>query len=163
MWVEARQNDTTARLKPPRRQPNHAPPSPSAQHDTTANSSRTTQVAKLFADSSTIAITSFISPYKADRESARALHAALPDGSADEPLPFIEVYVQISVEDAEKRDPKGLYKKARAGIIPEFTGVSAPYEEPENPEILIKSAETPVEEAVAQIVKYLQEKDLLKA
>lgn len=121
------------------------------------------QVAKLFADSSTIAITSFISPYKTDRDSARAVHAAVPDGSADEALPFVEVYVQISVEDAEKRDPKGLYKKARAGIIPEFTGVSAPYEEPENPEILIRSAETPVEEAVAQIVKYLQDKGLLKA
>ncbi|GME31623.1 putative adenylyl-sulfate kinase protein [Neofusicoccum parvum] len=134
-----------------------------SEKDRNENIRRIGEVAKLFADSSTIAITSFISPYKADRESARALHAALPDGSADEPLPFIEVYVQISVEDAEKRDPKGLYKKARAGIIPEFTGVSAPYEEPENPEILIKSAETPVEEAVAQIVKYLQEKGLLKA
>lgn len=119
------------------------------------------QVAKLFADSSSIAITSFISPYKADRASARALHAAVPEGSADEPLPFIEVYVQISVEDAEKRDPKGLYKKARAGIIPEFTGISAPYEEPENPEIFIKSAETPVEAAVQQIVDYLTEKGLL--
>lgn len=69
--------------------------------------------------------------------------------------------MQISVEDAEKRDPKGLYKKARAGIIPEFTGISAPYEEPENPEIFIKSAETPVEAAVQQIVDYLTEKGLL--
>ena len=69
--------------------------------------------------------------------------------------------MQISVEDAEKRDPKGLYKKARAGIIPEFTGISAPYEEPENPEIFIKSAETPVETAVQQIVDYLTEKGLL--
>lgn len=134
-----------------------------SEKDRNENIRRIGEVAKLFADSSTIAITSFISPYKADRDSARAVHAAVPDGSADEALPFVEVYVQISVEDAEKRDPKGLYKKARAGIIPEFTGVSAPYEEPENPEILIRSAETPVEEAVAQIVKYLQEKGLLKA
>ncbi|KAL0261174.1 Adenylyl-sulfate kinase [Diplodia seriata] len=114
------------------------------------------QVAKLFADSSTIAITSFISPYTADRASARALHA-----EGDEPLPFVEVYVQISVEDAEKRDPKGLYKKARAGVIPEFTGVSAPYEEPEKPEILIKSVDTPVEQAVQQIVDYLTKEGLL--
>ncbi|KAF4306195.1 putative adenylyl-sulfate kinase protein [Botryosphaeria dothidea] len=134
-----------------------------SEKDRNENIRRIGEVAKLFADSSTIAITSFISPYKADRDSARAVHAAVPDGSADEALPFVEVYVQISVEDAEKRDPKGLYKKARAGIIPEFTGVSAPYEEPENPEILIRSAETPVEEAVAQIVKYLQDKGLLKA
>lgn len=142
-------------------------PEPSGQPNAKKNPPLTPpphQVAKLFADSSSIAITSFISPYKADRESARALHAAVPEGhSADEALPFIEVYVQISVEDAEKRDPKGLYKKARAGIIPEFTGVSAPYEEPENPEIYIKSAETPVEDAVAQIVKYLQERGLLRA
>lgn len=117
------------------------------------------QVAKLFADSSTIAITSFISPYTADRASARALHAAVPEG--DEALRFIEVYVQIAVEDAEKRDPKGLYKKARAGVIPEFTGVSAPYEEPENPEILIRSVETPVEQAVQQIVDYLTKEGLL--
>ncbi|KAK7715485.1 Adenylyl-sulfate kinase [Botryosphaeria dothidea] len=134
-----------------------------SEKDRNENIRRIGEVAKLFADSSTIAITSFISPYKTDRDSARAVHAAVPDGSADEALPFVEVYVQISVEDAEKRDPKGLYKKARAGIIPEFTGVSAPYEEPENPEILIRSAETPVEEAVAQIVKYLQDKGLLKA
>lgn len=134
-----------------------------SEKDRNENIRRIGEVAKLFADSSTIAITSFISPYKADRDLARAVHAAVPDGSADEALPFVEVYVQISVEDAEKRDPKGLYKKARAGIIPEFTGVSAPYEEPENPEILIRSAETPVEEAVAQIVKYLQDKGLLKA
>ncbi|EKG19266.1 Adenylylsulfate kinase [Macrophomina phaseolina MS6] len=132
-----------------------------SEKDRNENIRRIGEVAKLFADSSTIAITSFISPYAADRASARALHSALPEGSTEEPLPFIEVYVQISVEDAEKRDPKGLYKKARAGIIPEFTGVSAPYEEPENPEILIKSAETPVEKAVQQIVEYLEGRGLL--
>ncbi|KAK7549511.1 adenylyl-sulfate kinase [Phyllosticta citricarpa] len=131
-----------------------------SEKDRNENIRRIGEVAKLFADSSTIAITSFISPYKADRQSARDLHAA-SQSADDEPLPFIEVYVQIAVEDAEKRDPKGLYKKARAGVIPEFTGISAPYEEPENPEILIKSVETPVEQAVAQITKYLQEKGLI--
>lgn len=124
---------------------------------------RGTQVAKLFADSSTIAITSFISPYKADRATARELHAAPvaahPD---DEPLPFIEVFVDLPIEVAEARDPKGLYKKAREGKIPEFTGISAPYEAPENPEIKIQSDKTSVEDAVRQIVDYLEKKGLLK-
>lgn len=70
--------------------------------------------------------------------------------------------MQIAVEEAEKRDPKGLYKKARAGEIKEFTGVSAPYEEPENAEIVIRSGETGVEEGVKQILRYLDEKGLLK-
>jgi adenylylsulfate kinase len=72
------------------------------------------------------------------------------------------VLVDISVEAAEKRDPKGLYKKARAGEIKEFTGISAPYEKPEKPEILIDSEKTSVEDAVRQIVAYLEEKNLLK-
>jgi adenylylsulfate kinase len=117
------------------------------------------QVAKLFADSSTIALTSFISPYRADRQIARELHAKTQ--GVDEPLPFIEVFVDIPVEVAEQRDPKGLYKKARAGEIPNFTGISAPYEEPENAEIHIKSDKSSVEESVAQIIKYLQEKNLV--
>jgi adenylylsulfate kinase len=120
------------------------------------------QVAKLFADSSTIAITSFISPYKADRAIARELHAVQPANSEDEPLVFIEVFVDIPVEVAEARDPKGLYKKARAGEIKEFTGISAPYEAPENPEIKIRSDKTSVEDAVREIVGYLEGKGLLK-
>ncbi len=74
----------------------------------------------------------------------------------------MEVYVQVSVEEAEKRDPKGLYKKARAGEIKEFTGVSAPYEEPENAEVVIRSGEQGVEEAVKVILRYLDEEGLLK-
>jgi len=77
-------------------------------------------------------------------------------------LPFIEVFVDIPVAEAEKRDPKGLYKKARAGEIPNFTGISAPYEAPENPEVHIHSEKTSVEEAVVQITKYLEEKGLLE-
>lgn len=77
-------------------------------------------------------------------------------------LPFVEVYVQVSVEEAERRDPKGLYKKARTGEIKEFTGVSAPYEEPENAEVVIRSGEQGVEEAVKVILRYLDEKGLLK-
>ena len=78
-------------------------------------------------------------------------------------MPFVEVWIDVPVEVAEQRDPKGLYKKARAGKIPEFTGISAPYEEPLKPEIHIKSAETSVEDAVKVIVKYLEEKEYLKA
>ncbi|KAK5006185.1 Adenylyl-sulfate kinase, partial [Cryomyces antarcticus] len=132
----------------------------STADDTIANRLYRYQVAKLFADSSTIALTSFISPYRADRAIARELHADTKN--VDEPLPFIEVFVDIPVEEAEKRDPKGLYKKARAGEIKEFTGISAPYEEPEHPEIHIRSDKVSVEEAVVQITKYLQDKGLLK-
>ncbi|THZ74160.1 adenylylsulfate kinase [Aureobasidium pullulans] len=124
------------------------------------NIRRIAEVAKLFADSSCLALTSFISPYKADRQTARALHERA--ANTDTPLPFIEVYVDISVEEAEKRDPKGLYKKARAGEIKDFTGISAPYEAPEKPEIHIDSANTSVEEAVVIITKYLEKEGLLK-
>ena len=117
------------------------------------------KVAKLFADASTATLTSFISPYRADRQSARELHANVAKG--DEPIPFIEVYVDVPLSVAEARDPKDLYKKARAGLIPEFTGISAPYEHPENPEIHIHADKLSVEESVVQIVEYLKSKDLL--
>ena len=81
----------------------------------------------------------------------------------DEPLPFIEVFVDLPLDVAEQRDPKGLYKKAREGVIKEFTGISAPYEAPENPEIHIRSDKLSPEEAVVEIVKYLEERNLLKA
>lgn len=109
----------------------------------------------MFADSCTLALTSFISPYRADRALARKLHE-------DRGIAFVEVYVQIAVEQAERRDPKGLYKKARAGEIKEFTGVSAPYEEPENAEIVVRSGETGVEEACKQILHYLEGKGLIE-
>lgn len=120
------------------------------------------QVAKLFADSSTIAITSFISPYRADRDGARELHNQSGQ-SGDEPIPFVEVFVDVPLEVAEQRDPKGLYKKARAGEIKDFTGISAPYEEPSNPEVTIKTHENSVEECVAQITKWLADKGYIKA
>lgn len=85
---------------------------------------------------------------------ARSLHTARS-------IPFIEVYVHVPLEVAESRDPKGLYAKARKGEIKDFTGISAPYEEPENAEVVIRSGDTGVEDAVAQIVKYLQEEGLL--
>jgi len=130
-----------------------------SEKDRNENIRRIAEVAKLFADSSTIAVTSFISPYKADRKIARDLHAATQGG--DDPIPFIEVFVDIPVEVAEKRDPKGLYKKARAGEIPNFTGISAPYEAPEEPEIHLRTDQLSVEESVAKIMDYLHSKNLL--
>ncbi|KAF2761992.1 adenylylsulfate kinase [Pseudovirgaria hyperparasitica] len=128
-----------------------------SEADRNENIRRIAEVARLFADSCTVAITSFISPYRRDREAARALHEA-----KGQPLRFVEVWVDISVEEAEKRDPKGLYKKAREGVIMEFTGVSAPYEEPESAEIHIRSAEESVEESVRRIVAYLEGEGLVR-
>lgn len=133
-----------------------------SEKDRNENIRRIAEVAKLFADSSTVALTSFISPYRADRQVARELHAA-SGAQGDDPLAFIEVYVDIPIEVAEQRDPKGLYKKARAGEIKDFTGISAPYEAPLEPEITIRTHENSVEECVAQITKYLQEKGLIAA
>lgn len=122
----------------------------------TENIRRISEVAKLFADSSCVAITSFISPYLRDRATARELHAKAG-------LPFVEVYVNVSLAKAEERDPKGLYKKARAGIIKDFTGVSAPYEAPENAEIVIDNDDKSVVEGVEVIVEYLQKHGYLPA
>ena len=120
---------------------------------------RQRQVSALFADSTSLCIASFISPYAADRTLARNLHA-----SHDPPLPFIEVFIDASLAECEKRDPKGLYKKARSGEIKSFTGVSqdAPYEKPEKPEIHIDADTTSVEEAVKQIVEYLVKKEIIE-
>jgi len=115
------------------------------------NIRRIGEVAKLFSDASAITITAFISPYRKDRQVARDSHDAAS-------IPFIEVFVDAPLNVVEERDPKGLYKKARAGEIKDFTGISAPYEEPENPEIHIKTQETPVEDAVRIIFEYLREK-----
>ena len=106
-------------------------------------------------------MTSFISPYRADRQIARDLHAQAAQGG-DDAIPFIEVYVDIPLEEAEKRDPKGLYKKARAGEIKDFTGISAPYEAPEKPEITIRTDQLSVEDCVRKIVDYLAEQGLVQ-
>jgi len=128
--------------------------------DRAENIRRVAEVARLFADSCAVAIASFISPYRADRDLARRLHGE--PGPNREALGFVEVWVDVSVEEAERRDPKGLYRKARAGEIKEFTGVSAPYEEPVAPEVHIKSAECSVEEAVVKIMEYLATHNLVK-
>ncbi|KIL68979.1 hypothetical protein M378DRAFT_21872 [Amanita muscaria Koide BX008] len=112
------------------------------------NIRRIGEVAKLFADSGCVTITAFISPYKNDRAEARQLHEKSS-------LPFIEVFVDAPLQVVEARDPKGLYKKARAGEIKDFTGVSAPYEAPGAPEIHLKTDELSVEQTVQTIVDYL--------
>ena len=121
--------------------------------DREENIRRIGQVAKLFAESGTIAITSFISPYRKDRDINRAL---MPDGE------FIEIFVKASLAVCEERDPKGLYKKARAGLIPEFTGISAPYEEPLKPELVIETDKLSVEESVQEVIDYLLEKAIIQ-
>jgi adenylylsulfate kinase len=122
--------------------------------DRTENIRRIGEVAKLFADACAVTSTAFISPYRADRDQVRAI---CPAGT------FIEVYVDTPIEECEKRDPKGLYKKARAGLIPEFTGVSAPYEAPENPEIVLKTAGRSVDECAAELLNYLIDKGFVTA
>lgn len=116
--------------------------------DRQENIRRIGEVSKLMVDAGLLTITAFISPYREDRDNVRAM---LDD---DE---FIEIYTQCSVEECERRDPKGLYKKARTGEIPEFTGISAPYEEPRNPEITIDTEQLDVKDAVTQILNYLEE------
>lgn len=116
--------------------------------DRQENIRRIGEVGKLMVDSGAITVTAFISPYKQDRDNVRQLF---------EDQEFIEVYTQCSIETCEQRDPKGLYKKARTGEIPEFTGISAPYEPPEEPEIIINTEENSVESSVNQILNYLKE------
>jgi len=115
--------------------------------DRKENIRRIGQVAHLFADAGTIAITSFISPYQKDRDQARSL---MKEGE------FVEVFVKAPLSICEDRDPKGLYKKARDGVIKEFTGISAPYEEPVNPEIILETDKLSVEESVVAITNYLK-------
>lgn len=117
--------------------------------DRTENIRRIGEVAKLFTDANIIAITAFISPYRKDRDAVRKL---LNDGK------FVEVYVKCSVDVCEERDTKGLYKKARSGEVKDFTGISAPYEEPHSPELTIDSSKLSVEESARAILNYLIEK-----
>jgi len=121
--------------------------------DRTENIRRIGEVSKLFVDAGVIVETAFISPYEEDREHARKL---LNDGE------FVEIYVKAELETCEERDPKGLYKKARAGEIKEFTGISAPYEEPQNAELILNTTEeTDVEKNADKVVHYLYEKGYL--
>lgn len=120
--------------------------------DRVENIRRIGEVAKLFVDAGVIVLTAFISPYKEDRDMIRKIVEA---GE------FIEVYVDTPIEVCEQRDPKGLYKKARAGEIPNFTGISAPYEAPDAPEVVLKTATASVEMSVEQLIAYLKANHIL--
>ncbi|MFM7016607.1 MAG: adenylyl-sulfate kinase [Bacteroidota bacterium] len=117
------------------------------------NIRRIGEVAKLFVDAGIIVITAFISPFKEDRNSVRAL---LDAGV------FVEVFVDCSLEVCEQRDVKGLYAKARKGEIPNFTGISSPFESPENPEVHVHSDQSSVEDCVNSIYRFIKEKIALK-
>lgn len=121
--------------------------------DRKENIRRIGEVSNLMVDAGLFTLSAFISPYREDRDEVREL---VEDGE------FVEVFVKASVETCESRDPKGLYKKARAGEIKGFTGIDAPYEEPLNPEIVIDSDNLSVEESVKLIVAYLKEKGYLE-
>ncbi len=121
--------------------------------DRTENIRRIGEVAKLFTDANIITITAFISPYRQDRDNVRKL---LKDGE------FVEVYIKCPIDVCEQRDTKGLYKKARAGEVKEFTGISAPYEEPLNPELTIDTSTMPVDESTRVIIQHLEQKGYVK-
>jgi adenylylsulfate kinase len=126
-----------------------------SEEDRKENIRRIGEIAKLFGDAGTIALSSFISPYRADRDEVRSLHEAAN-------LAFVEVFVDCSLNVAEARDPKGLYKKARAGEIKNFTGIDDPYEAPETPEIHLHTDEMSLEEEVSIIIDYLMEHDIIR-
>jgi adenylylsulfate kinase len=122
--------------------------------DRTENIRRIGEVGKLFADAGIIVLSSFISPYRADRDSVRALHQ---EGGLD----FIEIYVDCPLDEAERRDPKGLYKKARAGQIKNFTGIDDPYEAPNAPELVLKTAEMTLSQEVDAIIELMIQRGIL--
>lgn len=123
-----------------------------SEEDRKENILRIGEVAKLFVDSGLITITAFISPFREDRKRVRQLF------HDDE---FIEVYVKCDLEECERRDPKGLYAKARNGEIKNFTGISSPYEEPVNPEIIVDTERISLEEATGKIIRFLREKEII--
>ena len=126
-----------------------------SEQDRKENIRRIGEIAKLFGDAGTIALSSFISPYKEDRDEVRRLHQ-----SAN--LSFVEVFVDCSLEVAEQRDPKGLYKKARAGEIKNFTGIDDPYEAPTDPEIHLKSDEMSLEQEISIVIDYLVDSGIIE-
>jgi adenylylsulfate kinase len=126
--------------------------------DREENIRRIGEVAKLFADSGTITLTSFISPYRKDRDQVRKIHA-------EAGLAFIEVFVEVPIDVCEQRDPKGLYKKARAALAEGkgmgFTGVDDPYEAPASPEVILRNDKVSPQEAAAQVLSYLESSGLI--
>lgn len=127
-----------------------------SEEDRVENIRRIGEVAKLFADAGLLVLSSFISPFREDRENVRSLHESAG-------LNFIEVHVDCSLEAAKSRDPKGLYKKARAGEISDFTGISSPYEKPEAPELVLATDRMTLEEEVKSVIIDLERRGLLSA
>jgi bifunctional enzyme CysN/CysC len=124
--------------------------------DRAENVRRTAEVSALLVDAGVVVLVALVSPYRADREAARAAHDRRG-------LPFLEVWVATSLEECERRDPKGLYAKARTGEIPDFTGVSAPYEEPEGPELRLRTEGEEPEVSAAHVIDRLVELGLVSA
>lgn len=124
-----------------------------SEWDRAENIRRIGEVAKLFVDAGIIVLTSFISPFRADRDKVRVL---LPKDA------FIEVFVKCPLEICEQRDTKGLYKKARQGILKDFTGVDSPYEPPLNPEIILETGKMTIEECTNRVLQHLSERNILK-
>ncbi|AMO68888.1 MAG: adenylylsulfate kinase [Zhongshania aliphaticivorans] len=122
--------------------------------DRTENIRRIGEISKLFVDTGVIVLSSFVSPYRADRDIVRELHVA---GDMD----FIEVHVDVPLAVAEERDPKGLYKKARAGEIKNFTGIDDPYEAPLKPELVLNSHEQSLEEEVAVLLEMMTARGII--
>jgi len=127
-----------------------------SKEDRRENIRRVGEIAKLFGDAGAISLSSFISPYKSDRDEVRRLHET-------KHLKFVEVFVDCPLSVAEKRDPKGLYKKARAGEIKNFTGIDDPYETPVDPEVHLRTDELTVEEEVTAIMEYLEINKVIEA
>lgn len=125
-----------------------------SEEDRKENIRRIGEVAKLFVDAGIIVSTAFISPFRSDRDMVRNLV---------KPGEFIEIFVNTPLEVCEQRDPKGLYKKARAGEIKQFTGIDSPYEAPENPELEIKTAGRTVDECAAEVLRWLQQQQYIPA
>jgi adenylylsulfate kinase len=120
--------------------------------DRRENIRRIGEAARLMVDAGLIVLACFISPYREDREAVRRLF----DGDT-----FVEIYVKCPVEECEQRDPKGQYRKARAGMIENYTGVSAPYEEPENPDLVIDTQALDVEQSVEKVIGFLSDRGLI--
>jgi len=120
-----------------------------APEDRTENIRRISEISNLMIDAGLVVLAAFVSPYKKDRENIKNI---VKD------VNFVEIYINTSVEECERRDVKGLYKKARAGEIKNMTGISSPYEAPDNPDIEIKTEEATVKEAVNTIIKYITPK-----
>jgi len=126
--------------------------------DRAENIRRIGEVAKLFADAGCVALTSFISPYIKDRDLVRQIHK----DAKPAPLHFLEVFVDTPIEECEKRDPKGLYKKARAGQIKGFTGIDDPYEAPTSPELVLDTCTLSVEQSVAKCLELLRSRGVIR-